>query len=60
MMNMHSRTMGGYLWDLGRQRDRRKESTGRNIDTDTAMIPKLSSRLTIIQLIMCHKLANIK
>lgn len=52
--------MGGYLWALGRPRDRRKENTGRNTDTDTAMIRKLSSRLTIIQLIMCHKLANIK
>lgn len=52
--------MGGYLWDLGRQQDRCKENTGRNTGTDTAMIPKLSSRLTVTQLIMHHNLANIK
>lgn len=59
-MNIYSRTMGGYLWDLGRQQDRCKENTGRNTGTDTAMIPKLSSRLTVTQLIMHHNLANIK
>lgn len=60
MMNINSRTMGGYLWGLGRQWDKCKENTGRNTGTDTAMIPKPSSRLTVIQLIMHHNLANIK